>query len=365
MDREHHADRAQRGWPVESPLSYAQWEAWLNTRLAGGRAGWHRVDRASAVLTGSTSPALERRLRRAPESASSLAHDLRHRGRTAGAGDRRPGLGLPARGGPARQPSRRGRRAGAGPRGRRPPVRPGARSALPRAPGETGATATTSTSPCIAAIADRVWLERLFLHELATLYAARVGGSAPPPAPGDPVRGLRGAAARVGRVGRGGSAGSMRGGGVWAGPADARAVRRSALARRYAASRERGTGLPSAPASPQHSRSRPRGRGTQLFAALLAGFAALLHRYTREDDLVVGTLADGRATPDLHGLLGAFEQPARAAPRSRRRSVLPSGCSIGHVTSSTTRLRTATSPSRVSSRRIQSVSDRAAPPAVR
>ena len=35
MDWDHHADRAQRGWPDESPLSYAQWEAWLNTRLAG------------------------------------------------------------------------------------------------------------------------------------------------------------------------------------------------------------------------------------------------------------------------------------------------------------------------------------------
>jgi len=42
------------------------------------------------------------------------------------------------------------------------------------------------------------------------------------------------------------------------------------------------------------------------FMALLAGFQALLHRYTGLDDLVVGTPIDGRNRVELEGLIGVF-----------------------------------------------------------
>ncbi|MFL6198800.1 MAG: amino acid adenylation domain-containing protein, partial [Thermoanaerobaculia bacterium] len=47
------------------------------------------------------------------------------------------------------------------------------------------------------------------------------------------------------------------------------------------------------------------GRATR-FMALLAGFEALLHRYTGLDDLVVGTPIDGRNRVELEGLIGVF-----------------------------------------------------------
>jgi hypothetical protein len=47
-----------------------------------------------------------------------------------------------------------------------------------------------------------------------------------------------------------------------------------------------------------------------LFMVLLAGFVALLHRYTGQDDIVVGTLAPaGRERQEVQGLLGYFLNP--------------------------------------------------------
>ncbi|HEY4458904.1 MAG TPA: amino acid adenylation domain-containing protein [Pseudonocardiaceae bacterium] len=43
-----------------------------------------------------------------------------------------------------------------------------------------------------------------------------------------------------------------------------------------------------------------------LFMVLLAGFAATLARYTRQDDVVVGTPVAGRTHPELEGLIGLF-----------------------------------------------------------
>lgn len=43
-----------------------------------------------------------------------------------------------------------------------------------------------------------------------------------------------------------------------------------------------------------------------LFMVLLAGFAALLHRYTGRDDLAVGTSVSSRNRPELEGLIGYF-----------------------------------------------------------
>jgi non-ribosomal peptide synthetase component F len=39
---------------------------------------------------------------------------------------------------------------------------------------------------------------------------------------------------------------------------------------------------------------------------LLASFKALLHLYTTQDDVVVGTATAGRKRPELEGLMGYF-----------------------------------------------------------
>ncbi|MBV9343250.1 MAG: amino acid adenylation domain-containing protein [Acidobacteria bacterium] len=46
---------------------------------------------------------------------------------------------------------------------------------------------------------------------------------------------------------------------------------------------------------------------TSFFGILLAGFAALLHRYTDQDDILLGTLVDGRKQPELRPLIGCFQ----------------------------------------------------------
>jgi len=47
-----------------------------------------------------------------------------------------------------------------------------------------------------------------------------------------------------------------------------------------------------------------RASGHSLFATMLAGFAALLHRYTRSEDLLIGTGTANRHTTQLEGVLG-------------------------------------------------------------
>ncbi len=49
-----------------------------------------------------------------------------------------------------------------------------------------------------------------------------------------------------------------------------------------------------------------RGLGATPFMTLLAGFLTLLHRYTGQDDLLVGTPVSGRGRADLEGLIGFF-----------------------------------------------------------
>ncbi|HEX2207503.1 MAG TPA: amino acid adenylation domain-containing protein, partial [Longimicrobium sp.] len=49
-----------------------------------------------------------------------------------------------------------------------------------------------------------------------------------------------------------------------------------------------------------------RREGTSLFMTLLAGFAALLHRYTGETDIAVGTPIAGRTRPEAEALIGDF-----------------------------------------------------------
>lgn len=49
-----------------------------------------------------------------------------------------------------------------------------------------------------------------------------------------------------------------------------------------------------------------RREGVTLFMTLLAAFQVLLHRYTRQDDIVVGSPTAGRKRPELEGLIGFF-----------------------------------------------------------
>jgi amino acid adenylation domain-containing protein len=49
-----------------------------------------------------------------------------------------------------------------------------------------------------------------------------------------------------------------------------------------------------------------RREGVTLFMLLLAAFQVLLHRYTGQEEIVVGTVASNRARPGLEGLIGFF-----------------------------------------------------------
>jgi amino acid adenylation domain-containing protein len=49
--------------------------------------------------------------------------------------------------------------------------------------------------------------------------------------------------------------------------------------------------------------------GVSVYMTLLAGLAAVLHRYTNEDELVLGTLTSGRTRTELEPLAGYFVNP--------------------------------------------------------
>jgi amino acid adenylation domain-containing protein len=51
---------------------------------------------------------------------------------------------------------------------------------------------------------------------------------------------------------------------------------------------------------------RGRERGATLFMVLLAAFETLLHRYSGQDDVLVGSPTAGRVRPELEGLVGLF-----------------------------------------------------------
>ena len=57
------------------------------------------------------------------------------------------------------------------------------------------------------------------------------------------------------------------------------------------------------------AREAARAAGVGLEAVLLAAFVGLLHRHTGEEDVVLGTLATGRPSPELHALLGCLVNP--------------------------------------------------------
>ncbi|HZF07810.1 MAG TPA: amino acid adenylation domain-containing protein, partial [Thermoanaerobaculia bacterium] len=60
------------------------------------------------------------------------------------------------------------------------------------------------------------------------------------------------------------------------------------------------------PAQTEALRRLCRGAGTTLFMTLFAGFAAVLARYTGEDDVAIGTVVANRRRRELEGLIGFF-----------------------------------------------------------
>jgi amino acid adenylation domain-containing protein len=56
-------------------------------------------------------------------------------------------------------------------------------------------------------------------------------------------------------------------------------------------------------------RSLAREREATLYVTLLAGFEALLHRYSGQDEILLGTPTAGRTAPELAGLIGYFVSP--------------------------------------------------------
>ncbi len=51
------------------------------------------------------------------------------------------------------------------------------------------------------------------------------------------------------------------------------------------------------------------GQNATLYMTLLAAFQVLLHRYSGQDELIVGSVTAGRSQPDLTGLIGYFINP--------------------------------------------------------
>jgi amino acid adenylation domain-containing protein len=56
-------------------------------------------------------------------------------------------------------------------------------------------------------------------------------------------------------------------------------------------------------------RSYSRREGATVFMVLLAAFATLLHRYTAQEDMIIGSVSAGRKQAELEGLLGCFQNP--------------------------------------------------------
>jgi amino acid adenylation domain-containing protein len=79
------------------------------------------------------------------------------------------------------------------------------------------------------------------------------------------------------------------------------------------------------PRTHQAARTLARDADATLFVVLLAGFAALLYRWTGQDDLVIGTPVAGRLLPETEDLIGCFFNTlalrARPAPSQTLREL--------------------------------------------
>ena len=62
--------------------------------------------------------------------------------------------------------------------------------------------------------------------------------------------------------------------------------------------------------------------GVTFFMTLLAGFVTMLHRYTGQEDMVMGTVTAGRNRPELENMLGLFLNPLVLRMQSRRQSII-------------------------------------------
>src|SRR6266508_4045054 len=74
---------------------------------------------------------------------------------------------------------------------------------------------------------------------------------------------------------------------------------------------EKGTAceLTGSPQLTQRLKELALANGATLYMALLAAFQTLLHRYSGQSDILVGSAMSGRTHPDLSGLMGYFVNP--------------------------------------------------------
>jgi amino acid adenylation domain-containing protein len=157
-------------------------------------------------------------------------------------------------------------------------------------------------------IADAVSVHRLLLPELAALYAAFAEG-APSPLPAPPIQYADHARWQREWMSTDAAARQLdhwrerlQGAPVFELPVD----RARPVGRGFAGARH-GCAMGSAVVDALRALGGP--AGASLFDAVLAGFLGVLHRYTGDEDVVVGTMAPGRPHREVQRLLGCFANP--------------------------------------------------------
>ena len=105
--------------------------------------------------------------------------------------------------------------------------------------------------------------------------------------------------------------------------------------------------------------ARPAARGRRSFMTLLAAFQALLHRYSGQDDIAVGSPIANRTRSETEGLIGFFVNTLVAARRPLGRPELPRAARPGPRRSPSAPTPTRTCRSSSSSRRCSPRATRA------
>ena len=316
------AARAGAAGRAPLPLSFAQQRLWFLDQLEPG-SPLYNIPVALRARGPLDAAALARGLGEIVRRHEALRTRLRRAGRRAGAGDRsrrrRSPLpvvdlsGLP-------ESRREARGAAPGRRGGRPAVRPrrGVRCCAACCCGWR--ERSTSLLLTLHHIVTDGWSMGVLVRELAALYAAFARGQAVAAAgAAGPVRRLRGLAAAAGCRARSWRASSPTG--ASSSPALPPLLELPTDRPRPAVQSFRGA----APAGAAAGRAR-RGRlqalgrreGATLFMMLLAGFQALLARYSGQDDLAVGTPVAGRNRRGDRGADRLLRQHPGAARRTCR-----------------------------------------------